>query len=118
MTRKRSASRMACGSQTLSVPPRPCTRTTASPLPASWTARPSMRFIAIAVSRSDEAVLDDADAVDFDADDVARPQPARRHEAHSNAGRRASRDHVAGMESDAARDRFDQRGDVEDHVLS
>lgn len=52
-------------------------------------------------ARTNEPVLDGADAIDFDADDVSMGEIAGRGHAHADAGGRARCDDVAGMEGDA-----------------
>ena len=59
-------------------------------------------------------ILEGADAVDLDPDDVAGLEVARRVEADADAGRRAGGDDVAGLQRHAGRDRRDDRRDVED----
>jgi hypothetical protein len=72
MTRWRASAGMS-GVKVLVLPPRPCTQTTASPSPSSSTTVRSKTCRVMAPPSSLEPVLDRADAVDLDPDDVAAP---------------------------------------------
>src|SRR5688572_30586849 len=63
-----------------------------------------------------DRVLEDADAVDLDADPIAALQIFRRIESDADAAGCPGGDDVAGDERHAGGDRFDERGNVEDEI--
>ena len=65
----------------------------------------------------DDGVRERADVFDFDAHGVAGFQEDGRRAGEADAVRRASENHGAGEERRAGAQEFDDRGDIEDHVV-
>ena len=76
----------------------------------------SIKLAASALGLRLHGISENSDLVDFNRDDVARGEPARRDRGHSNSVGGSGQYYRASKQRCAAAQKFNQRGNIKDHV--